>query len=50
MAIMSDFYRYSIDPFLLSDFCGSGLGRVVADLGTGTGLLIVFICFLLKLK
>jgi tRNA1Val (adenine37-N6)-methyltransferase len=32
-------YRYSVDPFLLSDFIWAGDGDRIIDLGTGNGIL-----------
>jgi tRNA1Val (adenine37-N6)-methyltransferase len=32
-------YRYSLDPFLLADFCAPRRGERILDLGTGVGVL-----------
>ena len=36
-------YRYSVDPFLLSDFAALPVSARVADLGTGSGILPVLL-------
>lgn len=37
---------YSLDPFLLADFCALKPNESVADLGTGSGILPLLICHL----
>jgi tRNA1Val (adenine37-N6)-methyltransferase len=32
-------YRYSLDPFLLADFCHPRRGELILDLGTGVGVI-----------
>jgi tRNA1Val (adenine37-N6)-methyltransferase len=32
-------YRYSVDPFLLADFCRPRRGELILDLGTGVGVI-----------
>jgi len=43
-------YRYSIDPFLLADFCAIRPKDTVADLGTGSGILPLLFCHLYNPK
>jgi tRNA1Val (adenine37-N6)-methyltransferase len=36
-------YRFSVDPLLLADFAAPGAGQLVADLGTGCGIIPMLI-------